>query len=39
VGQVRPLTVRGVRLADAVAAHLATIPVANTRRDYAIALD
>jgi hypothetical protein len=39
VGQVRALPVRGVRLKDAVDGYLATIPSANTRRGYAIALN
>ncbi len=39
MGQVRALPARGVRLKDAVANYLATVPSANTRRGYAIALD
>ncbi|MET8801044.1 site-specific integrase [Nocardia sp. NPDC004568] len=39
MGRSRAFPVRGARLADAVAAYLATIPVANTRRGYAIALN
>ncbi|WP_456094008.1 tyrosine-type recombinase/integrase [Nocardia aurantiaca] len=39
VGQVRAIGGRGVRLADARAAFLATIPAVNTRRGYAVALD
>lgn len=39
MGQVRALPVRGVRLGDAVENYLATIPSANTRRGYAIALN
>jgi hypothetical protein len=39
VGQVRAIGGRGVRLADARATFLTTIPVSNTRRGYAVALD
>ncbi|WP_051163503.1 hypothetical protein [Nocardia brevicatena] len=39
MGQVRALPVRSVRLKDAVADYLATIPSTNTRRGYAIALN
>ncbi|WP_067893595.1 tyrosine-type recombinase/integrase [Nocardia vaccinii] len=39
MGRVRALPVQGVRLKDAVANYLATIPSSNTRRGYAIALN
>ena len=39
MGQVRALSARGVRLKDAVDQFLSTIPSANTRRGYAVALN
>lgn len=39
MGDVQAIRSRGVRLGDAVTTYLATIPVANTRRGYAAALN